>query len=435
MFWRYVFFIFVVLTAICASTFMVFECAQFYGSFYPGKNGFTLGFVAAFLNESFLAIMSAVWLPAKQFGRFRILHPGNLWIKLLMLFLFINTVGGASYHVINDKLNDVQNQSNIIKVLELREKQLSSAQKKLEIFIQQNQRVNTAIAAKELEKVQEEIAQLNAQKKSTLTLWSDIFLLSFLRFSIQLSNITAIALASMLYRQIRNQEEKKKEKIIPISPYFSAEKTEKSLLEQEFQPMEKAEEKFSSPSHASSISSFSEIKGRKTPPLMDFNFSNLQHQEQNQDQKKTLSSPVNTTNLEEKNAFGLASPIETFNLQKEPPAELKPEAKIVASKIVDAPLEKKESKEKIDHPFEQEKKEVENFSIPKEQLKKARIELKMYIQSKNSAVSSKEFYTQFGTEEKCIRVWLDESNSLSEEDWQNFQRVLKEMRSMADGNL
>ena len=194
---------FLILTALGASFFMVIEAASFYSRFYPGDDGRLFGYAAAFLNEAFLVIMAAVWLPSAQLGRFKFFHPGNLWVKLLMVFLFVNTVGASSYNLIGDKLNDIQDQDNINAVLKVKEAQLESARSKLSTFSSQNQRVNTAIAARELEKVQEEVAALNAKKKSVLTLWSDIFLLSFLRFSIQISNITAIWLAGWLYRRQR----------------------------------------------------------------------------------------------------------------------------------------------------------------------------------------------------------------------------------------
>ena len=82
-------------TAIGASIFMIVESAEFYARFYQGESGYSFGLSAAILNELFLVIMSAVWLPAVKWGEYRVFHPGNLLIKTLMVILFFNTVGGG----------------------------------------------------------------------------------------------------------------------------------------------------------------------------------------------------------------------------------------------------------------------------------------------------------------------------------------------------
>lgn len=195
-------FIFILVsTSIAASIFMIIESADFYARFYKGEQGKEFGLFAAILNETFLVIMSAVWLPKVKFGGFNLLHPGNLFIKLLMVVLFLNTVGGATFNVIEENLNELSEQQNLIKVLKLREEQLVSAKKKLDVFIEQNQPINTAIAARELAEVQSALVELQKNSKSKTTLWIDIIVLTFLRLSIQLSNITCIWIASWIYRQ------------------------------------------------------------------------------------------------------------------------------------------------------------------------------------------------------------------------------------------
>ena len=49
--------------------------------------------------------------------------------------------------------------------------------------------------------MQAELVRLKAESQSTTILWIDIILLTFLRFSIQLSNITCVWIASWLYRR------------------------------------------------------------------------------------------------------------------------------------------------------------------------------------------------------------------------------------------
>lgn len=200
--WSRTFFILILFsTSAVASLFMIFEAAEFYARFYPGDNGYRFGLIAALLNEAFLVIMAAVWLPSVNFGGFKLWHPGNVFIKSLMVILFFNTVGGATFNVIEAKLGELQQQKNHIAILKIREEQLINTKKKLNTFIKQNQRINTAIAAKELTSVQAELVKLRESSQSSLTLWVDIIMLTFLRFSIQLSNITSVWIGSWLYRQ------------------------------------------------------------------------------------------------------------------------------------------------------------------------------------------------------------------------------------------
>lgn len=200
-FFRWLFIFALLATAFFASWFMVIESAGFYNRFYEAGEQWDLGLWAAVLNEVFLLIMAAVWLPAIQTKHRQMVHPANILVKLLVVFLFFNTVGGASFNVIQHKLVEIQQQANRIQVLEVLERQIQAQKESFEVFAEQNQRLNTAISVRELQRVTEELKDLQSKQQSTVALWLDIALLALLRFSIQLANITAVWLAGWLYRQ------------------------------------------------------------------------------------------------------------------------------------------------------------------------------------------------------------------------------------------
>ena len=193
-----------VLFCVCfiASSFMVLESSEFFERFYVGENTRNFGFISALLNEVFLVIMAAVWVPAIQKGKQKIFHPANIFIKFLVIFLFINTVGGASLNTVQKKLDFIQEQENRIAVLKILQSQIEDQQSNIQTFKGQNQRVNTVLATRKLNQVKEELKGLQSEQQSTLSLWLDIILISLVRCTIQLANITSVWLASWLYRKI-----------------------------------------------------------------------------------------------------------------------------------------------------------------------------------------------------------------------------------------
>ena len=183
-----------------ASLFMILESAEFFSRFYPKNAEHNFGVWAAILNEVFLVIMSAIWLPRSSQRKIGF-HPGNLLIKTIMIFLFINTVGGASLNVVQEKLIDIQEQKNRIAVLKVLQTQIKDEYTNLDTFIQQNQRTNTVLTSRKLTEVKEELKQLQLTQQATFAIWIDIILITLVRFSIQLANITSVWLAGWLYRQ------------------------------------------------------------------------------------------------------------------------------------------------------------------------------------------------------------------------------------------
>ena len=144
--------------------------------------------------------MASVWVPAIQRGEIKKFHPANVLIKGLVVLLFINTVGGASLNTVQKKLTIIQEQKNRIEVLKILESQIKDQQKNINTFVGQEQRLNTVLSTRKLNEIKEEIKTLQRNQQSTFSLWVDILFISFVRFAIQLANITSVWLASWLYR-------------------------------------------------------------------------------------------------------------------------------------------------------------------------------------------------------------------------------------------
>ena len=84
--------------SLLASAFMVLEAGYYYQSLYPQSSFGYMGYLAATLNEAFMAIMAGVWLPGKVRGKG---HPVNFLFRFLLILLFFTTVGGASFNAIS----------------------------------------------------------------------------------------------------------------------------------------------------------------------------------------------------------------------------------------------------------------------------------------------------------------------------------------------
>ena len=118
----------------------------------------------------------------------------------MVILLFFNTVGGASLNTVQKKLATIQEQKNRIEVLKILESQIGDQQENIDTFIGQEQRVNTVLATRKLNEIKEELKKLQTNQQSTFSLWVDILFISFVRFAIQLANVTSVWLASWLYR-------------------------------------------------------------------------------------------------------------------------------------------------------------------------------------------------------------------------------------------
>ncbi len=197
---RLIFIAILAIVCLCASSFMVLESSEFFERFYLAEDSKNFGFVSALLNEVFLVIMASVWVPAIRKGESKKFHPANILIKGLVILLFVNTVGGASLNTVQKKLTVIQEQKNRIEVLSILQSQIEDQQRNINTFRGQNQKTNTVLATRKLNEVKEELKKLQTSRQSSATLWLDILLITLVRFTIQLANITAVWLASWLYR-------------------------------------------------------------------------------------------------------------------------------------------------------------------------------------------------------------------------------------------
>ena len=197
---RLIFIAILAIVCLCASSFMVLESSEFFERFYLAEDSKNFGFVSALLNEVFLVIMASVWVPAIRKGESKKFHPANILIKGLVILLFVNTVGGASLNTVQKKLTVIQEQKNRIEVLSILQSQIEDQQRNINTFRGQNQKTNTVLATRKLNEVKEELKKLQTSRQSSAALWLDILLITLVRFTIQLANITAVWLASWLYR-------------------------------------------------------------------------------------------------------------------------------------------------------------------------------------------------------------------------------------------
>ena len=191
-----------ILVCVCfvASSFMVLESSEFFERFYTEEGRKNFGFISALLNEVFLVIMASVWVPAIQRGEIKKFHPANVLIKGLVVLLFINTVGGASLNTVQKKLTIIQEQKNRIEVLKILESQIKDQQKNINTFVGQDSKIVTQFYPRKLNEIKEEIKTLQRKTVYFFFMGRFILFISFVRFAIQLANITSVWLASWLYR-------------------------------------------------------------------------------------------------------------------------------------------------------------------------------------------------------------------------------------------
>ena len=108
---------------IAAAFFMILESGSFYQTLYTSKSHF-YGYWAAALNELFMAIMAAVWITKKNKHGIKQPHIINYFFKLLLVVLFITTIAGASYYVALPILNNINNQENQVRILNIIDSQI-----------------------------------------------------------------------------------------------------------------------------------------------------------------------------------------------------------------------------------------------------------------------------------------------------------------------
>jgi hypothetical protein len=208
---KWVFIFILLLSSLAAAFFMILESGSFYQTLYTSKSHF-YGYWAAALNELFMAIMAAVWITKKNKHGIKQPHIINYFFKLLLVVLFITTIAGASYYVALPILNNINNQENQVRILNIIDSQIENDKKSLDIFSAQNQKMNTALAAKRTWENHQQAKVIIKQNKHTFTLWFQLIIIIMLRFGIQSSNLGCVWLAGWLYRNnptfLKTQDQK-----------------------------------------------------------------------------------------------------------------------------------------------------------------------------------------------------------------------------------
>lgn len=197
-----VFIVFLLTISLSASIFMIIESGSFFQELYQDRQSVAfMGYWAAFLNEVFMGIMAAVWLPAGKERSKESAHPVNYLFKVLLVFLFVTTVCGSSLKTVYPLTERLQQQAKQEKVIEILQSQVKDNQQSLDTFVQQNQRVNAALTVRNQVKVKEELKQVYQSKESLFRLYVQIIIVVLLRFGVQLANLSCIWLAGWVFRQ------------------------------------------------------------------------------------------------------------------------------------------------------------------------------------------------------------------------------------------
>lgn len=209
---RWVLILFLLFISLAASIFIVIESGTFYQQFYHQHLAYIpMGYCAAALNEIFMAVMAATWLPVKFKKKKQITHPANYLFKFLLVILFVTTVGGASFNSVSPLIGKIQKQNNTSKIISVLEAQVNDADQSFETFKEQNQKTNTALAARNQVKIKEELKSKLGNIESTSSLWFQIGFIILLRLGVQLANLCCVWLAGWLYRS-RNELTKTSQK-------------------------------------------------------------------------------------------------------------------------------------------------------------------------------------------------------------------------------
>ncbi len=243
---KWIAFIGLLLVALVASCFMAFEAGQFYQRFYPEQISFIqMGFLAAFLNEIFMAIMAGVWLPQIQFAKLSLVHPANILFKFLLILLFCVSVGGAVFHAIEPRLAVLQKQSNDANLLHLLNNEQQQSEHNMQVFAKQRQRLNAALTAKSQREEQRLRHQVILRHKSTTVLWFEVALMVLLRIVVQMANLCSVWLAGWIYRSQSYDRKRKNKRSVVVNnettPALADQKQEKALVAEKVEENTKKE--------------------------------------------------------------------------------------------------------------------------------------------------------------------------------------------------
>lgn len=178
------------LTAVFSgSLFMVLESGEYYQKFY--KNEYQ-GYWAAFLVESFLAIAAMLYVKNKKIL--------NVIIKLVMIPLFLVMVCGASLKAISPLVNDLAIQENKSKLIALLQKEHQQSTTNLKYL--KGQKINIAVEVRRQRQSTEELKNIfYSGSNFSWMIWLVIGFSTFLRFSVQIANLTFAYTLGEFWRQ------------------------------------------------------------------------------------------------------------------------------------------------------------------------------------------------------------------------------------------
>ncbi|OGH01649.1 MAG: hypothetical protein A2600_11825 [Candidatus Lambdaproteobacteria bacterium RIFOXYD1_FULL_56_27] len=184
--------------SLTASAFMVLEAGYYYQSLYPQSSFGYMGYLAATLNEAFMAIMAGVWLPGKVRGKG---HPVNFLFRFLLILLFFTTVGGASFNAISEHLSVLESQANNRAVVEILKSQVEDHEKSLATFSEQRQKMNSALTVRNQLATKQRLVEAMEQQKAVTGLWMQVIFLVVLRVAVQLANLSCVWLVGWVWRR------------------------------------------------------------------------------------------------------------------------------------------------------------------------------------------------------------------------------------------
>jgi hypothetical protein len=178
------------LTAVISgSLFMILESGEYYQKFY--KNEYQ-GYWAAFLVESFLAIAAMLNVKNKKLL--------NWIIKLVMFPLFLVMVCGASLKIISPLVKELAIQENQLKLIALLNVENQQSIHNLEYL--KGQKINTAVEVRRQRQSTKELKNIFYNNNSfSWMIWIVIGFSTFLRFSVQIANLTFAYTLGELWRQ------------------------------------------------------------------------------------------------------------------------------------------------------------------------------------------------------------------------------------------
>ena len=184
--------------SLTASAFMVLEAGHYYQSLYPQSSFGYMGYLAATLNEAFMAIMAGVWLPGKVRGKG---HPVNFLFRFLLVLLFLTTVGGASFNAISEHLALLEGQANNRAVVEILKSQIEDHEKSLATFSEQRQKMNSALTVRNQLATKQKLVEAMEHQKAVTGLWLQVIFLVVLRVAVQLANLSCVWLIGWIWRR------------------------------------------------------------------------------------------------------------------------------------------------------------------------------------------------------------------------------------------